>query len=201
MNLIKGDIVRKLGTVYGSRVRGKTVLKAVPFSKAPNTELQTRNVRAFEALNRVSSAISRIYWAFLNLSDKKMLKHNAVAQWLKASISTHVFWPPSFDMAIPRDGTLTVDLFAYNQTTKQLAMQVSRSAPVPPAIFRRFIVLVFDEDGRIYFATSSNLLVFAQSIIIELPPGKTYWLVAFRTDYIGEANFVHGFDHIGIEVL
>jgi hypothetical protein len=91
LNLVKGEFKGTLGKFVGTKYKGIAVIKSAPFGVAPPTLSQTANVRAFEKLNRLAVAMAKAFWPKLGLSDKKMLKHNATAQWLKPLIASHQF--------------------------------------------------------------------------------------------------------------
>ena len=96
LNLVKGEFKGTLGKFVGTKYKGKAIIKSAPFGVAPPTLKQTANVRAFEKLNRLSAAMAKNFWPALGLSDKKMLKHNAAAHWLKPLIASHQFEPLNF---------------------------------------------------------------------------------------------------------
>lgn len=91
MNTLKADYVGKVGQTYGVRQYGKSIEKAIPFSHAPHNTTQIKSVRAFEKLNRFAAYVAKTFWKYLNLSDKKMYRHNAVAQWFKPCVQSHKF--------------------------------------------------------------------------------------------------------------
>lgn len=91
MNTLNAEYIGKVGQTYGVRQYGKSIEKAIPFSHTPHNVTQTRSVRAFEKLNRFSSYVAKTFWRYLNLSDKTMYRHNAVAKWLKPCVVNHWF--------------------------------------------------------------------------------------------------------------
>ena len=92
-NLLAGNCIGTLGATYSARSKSGNVLKARPFSKSPSSTTQKNCVRAFEALNRISSKLAKTSWNLFNLSDAKTLKHNAIATFLKPCIQNHAFEP------------------------------------------------------------------------------------------------------------
>lgn len=124
MNTLNGSYTGKVGSTYGVRQYRKNIEKVVPFSHAPHNITQTNSVRAFEALNRFSSFVSRVFWQFLNLSDKKVLKHNAVSKWFAPVVKNHTFSLENIEEVIPTNPTLYfIDIqadFDHNTVVVQL---------------------------------------------------------------------------------
>lgn len=117
MNTLRADYIGKVGKTYGVRQYGKSIEKAIPFSHSPHNKTQTQSVRAFEKLNRFSAYVAKTFWRYLNLSDKTMYKHNAVAKWLKPCVKNHSFQLANLVEVIPpnsslRFGNINIDLEA-----------------------------------------------------------------------------------------
>lgn len=93
VNLLTSSFNGKLGAHYGVEQYNKKFVKAVPFSHTPHNATQTRCVRAFEVLNRVSAKIGEQFFPYLPLSCKTMSKMNAVAHFLKPTVQNHRFDP------------------------------------------------------------------------------------------------------------
>ena len=106
MNTLNAEYIGKVGQTYGVRQYGKSIEKAIPFSHTPHNVTQTRSVRAFEKLNRFSSYVAKTFWRYLNLSDKKMYRHNAVAQWFKPCVRNHSFQLENLVAVIPPNTSL-----------------------------------------------------------------------------------------------
>lgn len=119
INLLKADYIGKVGQTYGTRQYRQSIVKAIPFSHTPHNTAQTKAVRAFEKLNRFSAYVAKTFWRYLNLSDKKMYKHNAVAAWLKPCVSSGVFSLENLVLVIPSNSSLsfgTVNIDFNNKT-------------------------------------------------------------------------------------
>lgn len=119
MNTLNAEYIGKVGQTYGVRQYGKSIEKAIPFSHSPHNATQTRSVRAFEKLNRFSAYVAKTFWRYLNLSDKKMYKHNAVAAWFKPCVRDHSFQLGNLAQVIPPNNTLQfgeVDIDFENKT-------------------------------------------------------------------------------------
>lgn len=123
INLLKADYVGKVGQTYGVRQYRQSIVKATPFSHSPHNTAQTKAVRAFEKLNRFSSYVAKTFWRYLNLSDKKMYKHNAVAKWLGVAVESGTFRLENLVSVIPsnsslRFGNVEIDFNAKTATVE-----------------------------------------------------------------------------------
>lgn len=127
MNTLNAEYIGKVGQTYGVRQYGKSIEKAVPFSHAPHNVTQTRSVRAFEKLNRFSSYVAKTFWRYLNLSDKKMYKHNAVAQWFKPCVRDHKFSVENLVFVIPQNPTLHFGNINIDFENKQATIEIVNS--------------------------------------------------------------------------
>lgn len=193
MNLLSGKIIGTLGTVYGARTRNGAILKAVPFSKAPPSPLQVKSVRAFESLNRIAVPIAKRFWPYLKLSEKNMLRHNAVAQWLKPCISQNTFDPYKISQVIPPDGSIEIHNFIVDQS-ESIAM--ATISALPPALLETkgaLMYVLFLDDGKVIHAGTSTQSSFSFIVPFLVHPGRKYHLLAFRTDIIFGLKLTHGF--------
>lgn len=153
MDLLKATINGKIGNVYGARQRAQTYLKAVPFSHTPHSQSQTKSVRAFEKLNRLSAGIAKGFWQFMGLSDRKMLKHNAVAALLKPAIENKTFLISNLGKVIKKDGTTEILNFVVDrennsilleaQTTEQFDKKTARRGSVLSLTIQAIVISVF----------------------------------------------------------
>lgn len=123
MNTLNAEYIGKVGQTYGVRQYGKSIEKAIPFSHTPHNVTQTRSVRAFEKLNRFSSYVAKTFWRYLNLSDKKMYRHNAVAQWLKPVVKDHSFRLDNLVEVIPFNESLHFGSFNIDLSEKTATIE------------------------------------------------------------------------------
>lgn len=198
LNLLTGSFTGSLGVHYGAKTLSGVSIKARPFSKTPPTKKQTDCVRSFEALNRISSSISKKFWQFLLLSDKTVLKHNAVATWLKVSIENHQFNPSAIGSIIPEDGTASIISMDFNQLIGR--GNVIFSLTPPPSIHSadRVLCIVFDENGKTYFCEAG---IFSQGFITFfgiIPEGRLLYSMIFRSSSLADKRIVHGFSLFSI---
>lgn len=186
MNLLKASINGKVGEVYGAKWKGQNVIKAVPFSHAPHNEAQTNAVRAFECVNRVAGGLAKYFWYYLNLSDKKMLKHNAVAQWLKPALKDGVFTLSAIPALVRDDGTTSIAAVSVNRSTGAYALEVNFSDIATPAVNTQGAVLLVDEFGKVIFGSGFSGPSFARSGLARLNADYKYYCLLFRSDKVND---------------
>lgn len=101
LNLIKSNFTGQVGAFTGQRYKGRNVIKSNEHKKRHPNTVQTKSVRAFECLNRMASSCVRDLWPYLGLSDRKQLKHNALASHWKPLIADHTFTPENLSRLYP----------------------------------------------------------------------------------------------------
>lgn len=162
INLLKADYIGKVGQTYGVRQYGQGIVKATPFSHSPHNASQTKAVRAFEKLNRFSSYVAKTFWRYLNLSDKKMYKHNAVAKWLGVAVESGTFKLENLVKVIPSNQSLRFGSINIDFTSKKATVTIENSL-LSPITTREdiFIALVTDngtvKSGRAFSGISQTL--------------------------------------------
>lgn len=183
VNLLKASFNGKLGEVYGTKQYGNAYAKAIPFSHAPHSNTQTKCVRAFEKLNRLASGISAVSFPFLGLSDKKMLRHNAVAQWLKPLIESKRFQPSKLAEIIDTgDGTEIVSL-DVNLETNTLSVNAKTTKEVSVKDKKRWFVVVFDDNGEVLISSAPTIDFFTKTVTTPLSVNRMYYALAFRSEF------------------
>jgi hypothetical protein len=181
INLIKASFKGRLGQLTGTSWKGKPVVKAAVFSKAPPTNAQTQSVRAFEKLNRIAGAIAKAGFQYLNLSDKKILKHNAVARWLKPAISGHAFDPAKIAQVIPPGADLAYVNYTYNRTSQNHLIGIKLSSQNTPKLGSKVFLLVFDDSAKVAFVDCLDLKSFNLSLSLPFPEYMVYSLIVFTS--------------------
>jgi len=178
-DLLKGSFTQKLGETYGSTWKGKAIIKAVPFSKAPPTKKQTDNVRAFECLNRLSSTIARIGFLNTGLDASQIHKHNAVAKFLKPVIKNHIFEPSNIKEVIPEGKNIYITALSFNKTTKNLIIGFDLSEKFVTVSGQQVFFIVFDNKGRTYYSRLLNPARFSTSITLDHSADLVYYAIVF----------------------
>lgn len=166
---IKGSFNGRVGSVVGQKWKNKTQLHARVFSKSPPTEKQTKNVRAFECLNRLSSAMAKTWFPWLGLSAKEMYPHNAVSRWLKPLIASHQFEPEVIRQLIEEDGQAVLEEFQFNRATGQFNCIASTTINPAPGSNESWLVTVLDSTGKVYICESPRAKKVTIERIIQIP--------------------------------
>lgn len=183
VNLLKASFNGKLGEIYGTKQHGNIYAKAIPFSHAPHSKTQTKCVRAFEKLNRLSSGIASVAFPFLNLSDKKMLKHNAVAQWLKPLIADKTFQPTKMAEIIKQGNETEITNLKVNLQTNSITVSAKTRKEVSILNKKRWFLFVFDDFGQVLLAVAPKEDFFIGTINTTLSSDRNYYAMAFRSDF------------------
>lgn len=193
INILKGGFTQRLGTIYGVRSKYGNVVKVVPFSKAPPTDLQTSSVRAFEALNRISAGIAKKFWNYLGLKQGDMHRHNRVASWLSTCVSDHRFDPYKIANVIPSDGSVSISEFFVSNTESYGNVKITVQPPDPSLSGGGLFVMVFDSQGKKYLANTFTGLSLSIDFFGVFPSPMTFFAMAFRSDKTVKGFNVHGF--------
>lgn len=185
MNLLKASIRGKIGELYGTQTKGQAVLHAVPFSHAPHSQTQTKSVRAFEKVNRIAGGLAKHFFKYLNLSDAKMLKHNAVASWLKPLIVDHEFIMANITQLVVDRADTSIEAATVNLLTGAFALEVSFSNLPTPSTDAQGAVLLVDENGKVIFGSGFSGASFSYASVARLDSALEYYALLFRSDWTG----------------
>lgn len=181
-NILKASFRGRLGETYGDVSRGTAKIKAIPFSRSPAKESVKQQCRAFECLNRLASGIARNFFKYLNLSDKKMLRHNAVAQWLKAGISDAEFSFEKIGTVIGVDGSTQIGSCVVNRENGDFTIDaVITSGIIPDGVENAFWVALVDDMGKVIYEVVPKSQGFAYTGVAKLSADRKYFCVAFQS--------------------
>lgn len=197
LNFTKGQIRGTLGNQYGTARKSANVMSIKPVGPYHPAQVNTQCVRAFEALNRVSSAVASLCFPWLGLPAKNRMKHNVIASWLKPLVKDHVFNLANFEEIAPPDNSIFIDTWERNVKTGAFTLQMHTSAPVSRADGSLWFVFVLDATGRaIYRAAPSSQSL---STVIQTNPFQTggFSLFAFRVEKRRTRYFYRGFVMLG----
>lgn len=182
LNVLKASFDGKVGEVYGDTSNGTAKVKAMPFSRTPASAKVKEQCRAFESLNRLASGISKNFFPYLNLSDKKMLKHNAVASWLKAGISDAQFSFEKLGDIIGVDGSTQIGNSVVNRKNGDFTIDaVITNGDVPDNVENAFWVALVDDMGHVIYSNVPKSQGFAYSGVAKLSEERKYFTVAFQS--------------------
>lgn len=193
INLLRADYVGKVGQTYGVRQYRKSIAKAIPFSHAPHNATQRRSVRAFEKLNRFSAYVARTFWRYLNLSDKKMYKHNAVAKWFSPAVKNHSFELENLNEVIPSNETLSFGDISFDFDSRIATVDFVNS-PYSNITTREniFIALVTDngtvKSGGVFSSVSQTV-----NLAWDITDFVSLSVVMFKSSVQGNKKIVNGF--------
>lgn len=193
INLLKADYIGKVGQTYGARQYGQGIVKATPFSHSPHNTAQTKAVRAFEKLNRFSSYVAKTFWRYLNLSDKKMYKHNAVAKWLGVAVESGTFKLENLVKVIPSNPSLRFGSVNIDFTSKKATVAIENS-PLSPITTREdiFIALVTD-NGTVKSGGAFSSISQTLELSWDYTDFVTISVVMFKSSVQQGKKIINGF--------
>jgi hypothetical protein len=194
MNLLKSTFTGSLGRVTGASWKGKPVVKARIFSKAPPSNAQTQSVRAFEALNRISAVIAKQGFSYMGLSQKTLLPHNAVAKLLKPIIKNHVFDIKNAVEVMPKDGDQVILGFTHNKTTEQATLKIGLGSSFVPVTGTKTFINVFNQYGYSFFSDFIDTSDYSKSFFMPYSPENQYNAMIFMSEPAYKGVFLHGLD-------
>lgn len=196
-NFSKGAFRGTLGNQYGTARKSTPVISIKPIGPHHAAQINKQCVRAFEALNRLSSAVASLCFPWLGLSAKNRLKHNVVAEWLKPLVRGHVFNLASFAEIAPPDSSITIDEYSRDTTTGAITLQLSTTAPISRADGSLWFVFVLDNTGRAIYKVAPDSQVL--STVIQTNPFQQggFSLFAFRVEKRHSRYFYRGFTMLG----
>ena len=168
-NLLNGSFRGAVGTMVGEKWKNKKTVHTRVFSKSPPTEKQTKNVRAFECLNRLASAMANKFYPWLGLTNKEMYPHNAVARWLKPLIRDHSFNPEVIQSIIEKDDSAVIDEFEYDRATGKFKCKASTTIDPRDGSNESWLLTVLDSVGRVWYCESpkTKIVEFERQIAIS----------------------------------
>jgi hypothetical protein len=201
MNLLKADYNGTLGQTYGSKWKDKSVIKSRPFGKAPPTNVQTANVRAFECVNRLAPVMSKVWWKYFNLSDRKMLKHNAVAQALRPMLQHGEFSPGSFIQVVPVNPNIIMQTPVQTRPGDPVTIQFSISSQFSPPSGSQVHALVVDEAGHCGVPYTAPLSAGPISLTPPVPQTRPIHVLAFCSFPSGGKFLLYGGNSEGVNTM
>ena len=192
MNLLRADYIGQVGQTYGVRQYNKSIVKAVPFSHTPHNDAQTNAVRAFEKLNRFSAYVARTFWRYLNLSDKTMYRHNAVAKWLKPCVSNGSFELGNLVSVIPTNSSLSLTNVTIDFDTKTATVSFVNSAYSAQTTNENIFIALVADTGTVkaggVFSSVSQTLTFTW----DYTDFTTLSVVMFKSSLNGTKRVITG---------
>jgi hypothetical protein len=194
MNLLKSTFTGSLGRVTGANWKGKPVIKARIFSKAPSSNAQTQSVRAFEALNRLSVTIARQGFSYMGLSAKTLLPHNAVAKFLQPIVKNHDFDISNAVESIKKDGSQVILAFNYNRYSEIGTLKIGLGPNYVPLTGTKTFINIFDQTGRSFFSDFIDTADYQKSFFMPFSSEIRYNALIFMSEPAYKGVFLHGLD-------
>lgn len=193
MDLLKASYTGSLGNTTGAKWKNKAVIKAKIWSKAPPTASQTASVRAFECLNRLASAIAKVGFKQLPLSAKKMLPHNAVAQWLKPTIKNKLWEPQNISEVIPYSNLIKFEFLIIDKATSTGLVRLKYESQPQELLGSLLFIAVFRSNGHI--ADCRVVPMFTEEYTFQLPEPifGIYSAIGFLSTPIDKTNKISNF--------
>lgn len=192
INILTASFNGKLGELYGTKQFGEKLVKAIPFSHAPHSKTQKNSFTAFACLNRFSSGIAKQFFSYMGLSNKKMLKHNAVANLFKPCVQNHVFNISNLADVIKIDGSTAIDMFNIDYGNNTIRVDFSTTWENDRERGASWVCFVIDSLGRPVDIKNPNGQVFSMTIKKPLSQEIGYIAGSFRADKVNGKVKLHG---------
>lgn len=192
-NLLTSSFNGTVGTMTGVKWKNKRVVKQRIWSKTPNSKLGTNSLRAFEALNRVASAMSKKWWYKLGLKANGMHKHNAVAHFLKPAIKNHIFQPYNLEEVFEVDGSCGVYEQQLNRETGFLTFHAATTLDITENSNSSWLVLVCSQKGKVFYCESPKVTIINPAFYIPIAADDTVYILTFAVTKEEKKYKYHGF--------
>lgn len=193
INLLRADYVGKVGQTYGVRQYRQSIVKATPFSHTPHNATQNKSVRAFEKLNRFSAYVARTFWRNLNLSDKKMYKHNAVANWLKPVVKSHGFQLVNITEVIKPNPTLTIESVTIDFENKTAVVTFSNEKFNPLVTSEKIFIALVTDNGTVKAGGAFDAISQTLTFSWDYNDFVTLTVVMFKSSVLQGKKIINGF--------
>jgi len=192
LDFSKGGFRGKLGCHYGERQNGSLQLKKTPTAIPKHTQKQTNSVRAFEKLNRFSSAVASVAFDFLGIKTGNLLKHNATARFFKGLIHNHAFDFQNFDAYFEQDSSIILRQFQRAEDGRSFQIDVQNLAPFSKKEGSAWFVFLFDPTFRALLATAPDSQEFSATVSANPEIVGTFRAVIFRVEKRANRRFFFG---------
>jgi|LSPY01.1.fsa_nt_gi YD repeat-containing protein len=179
LNFLTGAVEGKLGETTGAKWKNKNVLKSRIDGRVPMEKIQIDSRIAFESLNRLAVDFSRLWWKELGLSSAKMLKHNAVAHFMRPAVESHIFEPGKCLDSLP-DSTIFDDVeMILKSDYSSLYTNIKPTIKFSDAQDIMCYVACISSTGQITGYTSFNPQAGPQIVPMDVQAGQPIMMVAF----------------------
>lgn len=190
INLLKANYTGSIGNTTGVELAGQNVIKAKIWSKAPASNLQKNNVRAFEALNRVCGVMSRKWAQWLPVKKNNMLLHNALAKYFKDVVQNHTFNPNTFEQYADGTSTITINHCTYDQRTGELRLKVAGNLQDFDTGLEQWAIIVCDAKAHIMLFVNPRATEYETEQTVGCSdPSKIYVICFASSKKTGKTHF------------
>lgn len=148
-------------------------------------------------MNRFAAALAEIGWKWLALSNKKMLKHNAVAQFLKPLVSEHVYNLNDFSKIATQDGTVHITTFSRSPDGTSYTIEANVDTPISKENGKVWFVFIFDRLGNAVFKEAPDSDSISRIVPTNPYSLESFSALAFRIDRVPGRALWRGFDTKG----
>lgn len=193
INLLRADYIGKVGQTYGVRQYRQSIVKATPFSHSPHNATQNKSVRAFEKLNRFSAYVAKTFWRNLNLSDKKMYKHNAVAAWLKPAVKNHGFQLENIVEVIKPNPSLAITSVTVDFGAKTASVAFSNEKFNPLVTSEKIFVALVTNNGTVKAGGAFDAVSQTLTFSWDYTDFVTLSVVMFKSSVLQGKKIINGF--------
>jgi len=145
-NILTGALTGKLGQIVGQRYKGRNVVRTKSETVVHQSANQQKSLSAFGKMNKLASFLAKNAWDILGLSDKTMLRHNAVAHLLKPVIRNKDINFSYWNEIAPKLSTFHIAGFSRESGAGPLKVRFApdRARQAPPGA--NIIICIADQD-------------------------------------------------------
>lgn len=186
INLLQSGYTGKVGQTYGVKQYKKYIAKAIPFSHTPHNKKQKNSLDAFIKLNRMSAKIAKHFFPYLNLSDKKMYKSNAVANFLKGLVSNNEFHINKLNDCVPVATDLEIASFFFDPDTLDIDLSINNNADITDPFNQKLLLFFLTNTGEVKAIKSGYGRSLSLNTKINYINFYNYYLVAFKSTKINK---------------
>lgn len=197
LHLLKASYTGSVGEQTGAKLRSTNVIKQKIWSKAPPSPLQKKNVRAYETICRIAGVLARKWWKYLGLKQGNMLKHNAVARWLKPTIKNHVFDASAMDLVTHFDNSIIKKVFDIDGETGKLSLDLTLNRSMITGEDISWCILVCDGAGRTIFFIVPDSDEFKAEMTIPFLNYPPFYLFAWCSRLVDGKRVITCTAHYG----
>lgn len=194
-DLLNGAYHGGLGGTVGFKHRDKKVLRMKANHIVHIGQKQRRAVRAFEVLNRVSSIIAKNLYQYMGLKSNTMLKHNQIAQLLKATVQGGTFDISKIGEVFQPTGENTIETLFADISTALVRVVALTSEPVETDPSKKVFLFLIDQLGHSIYSQFIATQRTEVEFLYPLEQGLQTFAVMLTVDTSGQKPIYKGFTY------